>query len=426
VSGSAPPLAAALECFRSGNAPLVKATTHGTDRSQPIDTSLRRAGALAGSAGVTRVANITGLDSVGLPVVAVYRPNARSVVVAQGKGLELASATVSGLMEAIEAHHAEHADLPLRWASARDMRDHADVIEVDALAHIAGQHFDCDKPLLWTQALDVGSGACVPVPFELVHTNFSLPLPPNSGALQLSSNGLASGNHPLEAISHGLCELVERDCMALFAAGGGVAQSARRVSLASIDDSDCRKVLALLDAAELACAVWDITSDVGLAAFLCVIVDRAADPFRRLYYASGSGCHPRRELALSRALTEAAQCRLTYIAGARDDADRSFFERARDPERIASMRQRIAAEPVSARRFSEVPSAMHQTIDEDLRWELSCLERSGMPRVVAVDLARAEFGLAVVRVIVPGLEGVSGAPGYTRGARARAVAHEGA
>jgi ribosomal protein S12 methylthiotransferase accessory factor len=419
-----PRLEAAIASFRAGDTPIAKRVTRGTHRSEPIEDTLRRAGTLAGSVGVTRVATVTGLDTVGLPVVAVYRPNARSVAVAQGKGLDLASATVSGLMEAIEAHHAEHADLPLRWATEREIRANADVIDVDGLARIAGQRFDRDKPLLWTVGTDFASAEPVLVPFEVVHTNFSLPLVPSSGALQLSSNGLASGNHPLEAVSHGLCELVERDCMALFAAEGGVSQSTRRIALKSVDDTDCRKVLAMLDGAELACGIWDITSDIGLAAFLCVIVDRQTDPFRRLYYASGSGCHPQREIALSRALTEAAQCRLTYIAGARDDADRHFFERARDPERVASMRRYVAEEPPNARCFSNVPSSELDTIDEDVRWQLSCLSRAGLHRVVAVDLAPAELGLAVVRVIVPGLEGVSGAAGYTPGVRARRVAQE--
>ena len=33
----------------------------------------------------------------------------------------------------------------------------------------------------------------------------------------------------------------------------------------------------------------------------------------------GAGCHPSRDIALLRALTEAAQARTTFIAGSRDD-----------------------------------------------------------------------------------------------------------
>src|SRR5262245_49557818 len=66
------------------------------------------------SIGITRVANVTGLDRIGLPVVMVTRPNSRSLSVSQGKGLDLIEARVSGIMEAIELHHAEFPRVPVR------------------------------------------------------------------------------------------------------------------------------------------------------------------------------------------------------------------------------------------------------------------------------------------------------------------------
>jgi ribosomal protein S12 methylthiotransferase accessory factor len=38
-----------------------------------------------------------------------------------------------------------------------------------------------------------------------------------------------------------------------------------------------------------------------------------------------------------------------------------------------------------------------------------------------VDLSKPEFGIAVVRVVIPGLECLHDLPGYALGARARAV-----
>jgi hypothetical protein len=38
--------------------------------------------------GVTRIANLTGLDGTGIPVVMVCRPNARSSAVFNGKGVD--------------------------------------------------------------------------------------------------------------------------------------------------------------------------------------------------------------------------------------------------------------------------------------------------------------------------------------------------
>ncbi len=58
---------------------------------------------------------------------------------------------------------------------------------------------------------------------------------------------------------------------------------------------------------------------VLVAAFLCDIRDDAEGGHRRLRRFHVAGCHSDRTIALGRALTEAAQIRLTYIAGIRDD-----------------------------------------------------------------------------------------------------------
>ena len=54
------------------------------------------------------------------------------------------------------------------------------------------------------------------VPYEIVYTNYTLPRPTGAGCFAATSNGLASGNHLLEAISHGICEVVERDATTLW------------------------------------------------------------------------------------------------------------------------------------------------------------------------------------------------------------------
>src|SRR4051812_24003909 len=72
--------------------------------------------------GITRIANVTGLDSIGIPVVMVCRPNSRSLAVSQGKGLGLAAAKASGLMESVELYHAEHITLPLKLGSYEELR----------------------------------------------------------------------------------------------------------------------------------------------------------------------------------------------------------------------------------------------------------------------------------------------------------------
>ena len=375
--------------------------------------------------GITRVANITGLDRVGLPVVAVYRPNARSVAVSQGKGIDLPAAKASGVMEAVESHHAEHPDLPLRLASEAELRAGGRaVVDTGRLPRLSVGRYDPHRPILWCDAEDLMAGSApVSVPFEMVHTNYTRPLPAGSGSFQMSSNGLASGNHVLEAISHGLCEVIERDALALWALRGGTESDHGRLDLESIDDAAARALIDRLDAAGLAVGIWDITTDIGLPVFVCALADRGPNVMGHVYSSHGSGCHVAREIALARALTEAAQTRLTYIAGTRDDAHRELFETARNPDRVAAVRDRLAGAATSPRRpYGAVPSHDTPSFQDDVATIIARLAAVGVCQVAVVPFPSRIPGVAVVRVVVPGLEGLHDAPGYVRGDRAAALA----
>src|SRR5690349_5920121 len=82
-------------------------------RGVPPEETLERIRPLMPLAGITRVADVTWLDTIGIPVVMVVRPNARSLSVAQGKGLNIIAARVSGIMESLECFHAERVSGPV-------------------------------------------------------------------------------------------------------------------------------------------------------------------------------------------------------------------------------------------------------------------------------------------------------------------------
>lgn len=384
---------------------------------------MERARRVAPEAGVTRIANVTGLDRLGIPVVAVYRPNARSLAVSQGKGISLTAAKVSGLMEAIESYHAEHVQLPLQLASYTELRERYPTVDVDRLPRLSVSHYHPDRRILWGQGTELFADEPRWVPYEMVHTDFARPLPAGSGCFVMSSNGLASGNHLTEAVSHGICEVVERDALALWSHDGGTAGKKGRLDLDSVDYPPATALIERLLENGLSVGVWDMTTDIGLPAFVCVIADTEPNFLGQFYSNHGSGCHAAREVALLRALTEAAQTRLTYIAGARDDANREFFEEARNPERVRAVRNHLEQSDGSGpegRRFGDVPTFIGETFEADLAHELSCLERVGIREVVALSLSQARMEIPVVRVIIPGLESLHDAPGYLPGPRAQA------
>jgi ribosomal protein S12 methylthiotransferase accessory factor len=165
--------------------------------------------------GITRLGNITGLDRIGIPVVTAVRPNSRSVSVSQGKGLDLTQATASALMEAIEGFHAEEVAEGPR-ASYRELAAEAAVVDPLTLCS-TGRPFDADAEICWLEGYDLLRQEPCWVPAELVHTDYTQPL---DGSFLAGSNGLASGNHPVEAIGSAICELVERDAVAVWSASG--------------------------------------------------------------------------------------------------------------------------------------------------------------------------------------------------------------
>jgi len=397
-----------------------KSFRHGTHRLVAPAETVARARRFMPVMGITRIANVTGLDSIGIPVVVVCRPNARSLSVAQGKGMDLAAAQASGLMESIESYHAERITLPLKLASHEELRYTHRLVDVAQLPRITRGRFQPHHQILWIEGYDLIERELVWLPYETVHVNYTVTVQSYAAGFIASSSGLASGNHILEAISHALCEVVERDATTLWHLQDETARAQTRIDLATVVDADCRAVLEQYARAGIAVGVWEITSDVGIPAFICYIVDQAEHPLRPLYAATGAGCHPVRPIALLRALLEAAQSRLAMIAGTRDDWFREDYERLSSPDILQLNRARVAAQ-AQARGFADGPSWESDTFGEDVAWELERLRAAGLQRAVVVDLTRPEFHLPVVKLVVPGLEPLATAEGHAAGPRAMAL-----
>jgi len=364
--------------------------------------------------GITRIADVTGLDTIDIPVVMVCRPNSRSVSVSQGKGITPAAARASGLMESVEGFHAEYVSLPLRIACLRDMKKFAPIVAPDLLPTVADSPFNPYYPITWIESEDLVCGQPFWLPYEMVHTNYTYPRPSGSGCFPASSNGLASGNNIVEATVHGICEVIERDAISLWHQFGSCAIDRTSINPDSIDNALCIETLGKLDAAGQDTFIWDITSDIGIPTYFSVIMDR--DSHTR-HIGVGSGTHLSREVALLRALHEAVQVRTTYIVGARDDITLDEYT----PEGINDKQQyfgNLIRQSSFSTDFSQTGDLDSDSIEEDLAILLSKLQSAGISRVLQVDLRKPEFDIAVVRIVVPGLESPHDDEGYVPGARA--------
>jgi ribosomal protein S12 methylthiotransferase accessory factor len=370
----------------------------GTHRTRPPEETWETIRPRLASYGITRVADVTGLDDLGIPVTMAVRPLARTLSVAQGKGTTLAAARVSGAMEAIEAWHGEQA---IPQAEFRAPADHLGLpYPVTALEAHPGSLVTSRTVLEWTTAQSLTGGEPVPVPVASIrlgrqmHRAWRLHLPSSS------TNGLASGNTRAEAVCHALYELIERDVISDLTDGHRPV-AAQRIEAASVDNRQCATLLDRLTHARIWFELWSLPNRFGVPVMACYLW-REDQP---TLVVSGSGAHLDPHIALSRAITEAAQTRLTQITGSREDIHPLAFwpgthsAPAHDRGPTAAWTQ-IVRPYVTG----------HGTDEEEAAYLAAVVAARAGVAPLAVDMTWGPFhrpGFAVVKVLAPHLRYLS-------------------
>jgi ribosomal protein S12 methylthiotransferase accessory factor len=363
-----------------------KVVVDGTHRLVAAETTWARVRPLLPHFGITRVADVTGLDDLGIPTFISVRPNAKTLSVSQGKGLTSMLARVSAAMEAIELWHAENPPQPVATGGARAMGLDYDVLD---LQRPDGSLLTSSAVLGWLPAARLLSGAATLVPLEYVVLSNVVAAAWSPPLLLASSNGLASGNSLSEAALHGLYEVIERDCVAQMVAQP--LEDRRRVDLASVGERSVRSLLDRLADRGNWVELVDATNHCGVP---CYTAHLWSPALPRIF--SGAGCHLDPSVAATRALTEAAQSRLTVIAGTREDIDPDLYPEEDDP-RVFARPERLP--PTTAFR----DAAATATIDGDLSVVAGRVRDGYRVDPLLVDLTREEFGVPVAKVVVPGM-----------------------
>jgi YcaO-like protein with predicted kinase domain len=126
----------------------------------------------------------------------------------------------------------------------------------------------------------------------------------------------------------------------------------------------------------------------------------------------GAGAHPDATVAARRALTEAAQSRCVDIQAVREDIvpfDSPPSGINPHNRRASSINKNIwpLGESHHPRRLSNLPSVVHDNIEDDLAHILKSLEICGVSQIIVVDFTPPDAPFSVVRVIVPELEQAS-------------------
>ena len=317
---------------------------------------------------------------------------------AQGTGFDRDSAKASALVESIELWHAENIETKTRHESYLNMRDHAAVADITRMTTAPGQQARLDVRRSWVEGWDLMSASPMWVPHDSATVNTVFPAGYRP-TFMVSPGGLAGGNHILEAAVHGLCELIEHDA----AVDWRSHRESRQIDLSSIRDSHCTWTLDRLHRAGVRVVAWDMTSSIGIPAVSAAILEKPYGAnWRSLGVAYGHGCHLSPEVALMRAIDEAVQNRMTYIAGSRDDLYHEDYTRNHDLDYTTRVWEE-SSHPTSMSPFHLFPDASTDTFEGDVELLLSALCRAGIESVVAVDLTKPEIGIPVVKMVAPGL-----------------------
>lgn len=361
-------------------------------RSIPEQVFIGRAASAARLCGVTRLADITGLDRLGMPVWQAVRPAGRALSVHQGKGVTPLAARIGALCEAIESHCAERAPADGPFCAFDALPGHARAPDLSDYARDRASIRD-PGAIAWCRGVDLASGAEAFLPHAVVSLDLTCDL---DGPFDRSSSGLAVGGTEREAALTGLCELIERDAVAEWERAGILDRIATEIDLTTIPYDWFGHWCAVFRDQGIVMQVHAPASIAGIP----VLVLAMAGPAEfggGIRTFMGSAAHSSPEQALFRALAEAVQSRLTMIAGVRDDIYPAQYQ-------PAGSRFRLPVPPAppgfDERHWDEIalgPASLEGLIE--------ALAAEGYSQVIAKRLADHLDGLAVMKLFVPGLGG---------------------
>jgi ribosomal protein S12 methylthiotransferase accessory factor len=311
-------------------------------------------------------------------------------------------------MEALELATAEDPPVEAIVASAstlsRDRCEHETLPSL--LRH--GRGFSRERIRDWYRGYEIGTGRLVLVPADAVRVDGCRDLEAGEADYWQSSDGLAAGNTLEEAVLQALLERIERDATALWTLAGGNELRAKCIDPRSLGSNELDRLVSQVEGARLRLRLFDITSDVGIPCHYCVIGPALTPPRRLFDLAAGAGCHLTAPDSAVRAVLEAAQSRLTVIAGLRDDFLPSHYAVTPD----LGLLDYLDVDPIAPSPSSEGCDCMS--------WAgiVSQLEGVGVARLVFVPLAAPASPFAVAKVFAEGLEHPPGARAARFGRRA--------
>lgn len=372
-------------------------------RTKQPEETLKSAKSLAPKLGITRVTDTTYLDKIDIPVYASIRPEAQTLCVNAGKGRKPIEAEVGAYMEAIEFAYAEYGRSKINTfhsTVAEVSNQFADPLAFLDFAPLYGVEIDANDRIPVANVKELLSGKDYILPAELIFLPYR---DVEKTIFSTSSNGLSSGNSILEASIHGLAELIERD----ISSYQYFHDQSEYVELNNLPQ-DILELTKKIEKAGLQLSLRYSPNKYNFPHFTAYVIE--PDDNAAIAICRGIGLHPVKSIAAIRAITEAAQSRLTHIHGGRDDIiNRAnfFAQKGKSVEEQANkiMRTQIMNRERSCQ-YQSINCYEGQISNLEDCWQLMLqkLQEQDLNQIFFVQFTEEENPLKVIKMIVPGLE----------------------
>ena len=355
--------------------------------------------------GISRITDSTRLDRIGIPVFSSIRPSAAqaSLCVHAGKGMTAAEARTGALMEAIEFGFSDPSNSKLSVREVLPAQILGEDSGPDAILDLCPRmnvSINMDIPIPSVKALELNSFEELDLPAELVFIPFN-----NVGKRYFGShtNGLSSGNSLTEATIHGILEVIERDAVSFQT----FMDDSFMVAVETLPEP-VKSMLDKIKHAGMQVILKYAYHSLELPVFMCWLIEPSMK--NSIYINKGYGCHIHKSIAITRAVTEAVQSRMSFIHGGRDDLvkDYQYYESMSDKERTKRFDQTCQKLHSSKGEISydDVVDVKwkYKNLDELLKLLLGHLRDHEYNKVLRAAHTGTDDKIQVVKVIIPKME----------------------
>lgn len=354
-------------------------------------------------AGITRIADITDLDRIGIPIYTAIRPTAEdgAVSIYGGKGITKDHAKASAMMEGFERYSAERQDcdetIIAKLSEIEEFGEYVDPKSLNLPSEFEKKDIS-DLSLEWSKSKDIISNKEYYIPTNAIYHPY-ISKDDSQNLFKSNTNGLASGNILEEAILHGIFEVIERDAWSIFEL---THKNYAQIDISSIENEVIIDIIDKFESEGIKIKLMDFTADIKIPTIAASADDTITRDAGLLTL--GMGTHLDPEVAILRALTEVAQSRATQINGAREDTVRADFAREAGYERMKRINKYYFRDEEEQIKLSDIENKSTSSITKDIEIVKDELISNDIQKILCTNLTRPELDVSVVRVVIPEME----------------------